>query len=64
MKEENEANWARDAKENVAAIKALGDWTTDDWELQEAVDQSQFYNNFGFNYDSERFDKYYDAEDY
>lgn len=42
----------------------MADWTADGWEMDSAVDQDKFFEEFGFRYSAERFDKFYDNEDY
>lgn len=44
-----------------AAIKALADWEHDDFELEDAVDQAAFRDEYGFEYESQRFDSVYES---
>lgn len=64
IRDEYEAKWAAMDAENQAQINALADWTADGWEMDSAVDQERFYEEFGFRYSAERFDKFYENEEY
>jgi hypothetical protein len=41
-----------------AAIKALADWKSDGYEMEDVVDQAAFFEKYDFEYESSRFDEY------
>jgi len=49
------------ADDSAAAIAALADWKNDGFELEDAVDQAAFKEEFGFEYESQRFDSVYES---
>jgi len=49
------------ADDSADAIAALADWKNDGFELEDAVDQAAFRNEFGFEYESQRFDSVYES---
>lgn len=43
---------------HVEEMEALADWETDDWDMDQVVNQEAFEEAYGFKYEVERFDLY------
>lgn len=63
-KAQYESEWTTMANESDMQIAALDDWTSDGWNMDSAVDQDRFEEEFGFRYSSERFDSYMEDPEY